>query len=59
MGGEDDLSMGIEPAYHVDKPFLPVEVQAYLGFVHKEYVGLKVFCKDCQQNDEHLFFTAR
>ena len=58
MGSQYDLHAGIQFHYQVDEPFLPLDVQAHLGFVHEQHVGLSVLHEHRQQDCQHLLFAA-
>ena len=58
MGSEDDLCVRIETLYQSDELLLPVDVQAYLGFVHEEDVRQLVLHESREQDEQHLLLTA-
>ena len=59
MGGENELDVRIEFAYHADEFLLPFDVQGGFGFVHEENAVGTVAHEDGQQDDKHLLLTGR
>ena len=58
MGGEDNLYVGVELEDEVYELLLPVYVQAHLGLVHEQHVGLVVLDQHGEQDGEYLLLAA-
>ena len=59
MRGQDNLHIGVQFQYQFYQPLLPFYVQAHLGLIHKEHVGVVVLHQHGQQDGQHLLLTTR
>lgn len=59
MGGENNLDIGVQVAYHADELLLPFYVQGGFRLIHEKHAMVTVAHQDSQQDDEHLLLTGR